>query len=121
MARCARGVLYGGVQEKCPGNHIIITTQIFVIFCRSKVSNLFHKKKAKLLANRTSQGNFLLLPLLPPSSLERFFFLAHFFLFSLHHVFPLRGVRAAFISFHFGLFGLRLNRHFHRELPVNIC
>ena len=30
-------------------------------------------------------------------------------------------VRAAFISFHFGLFGLRLNRHFLRELPVNIC
>ena len=57
--------------------------------------NLFHKK-AKLLANRTSQGNFHLLPLLPPSSLERFFEL----IFLACTMFSLLGVSGQ-LSFHF--------------------
>ena len=137
MARWrSRGFCMGEYRDFGSEKNIIITTYEHSSFVVVKFQ-IFFIKKAKLLANRTYQGNFHLLPLLPPSSLERFFF-SSFFFFWLAPCFPSRGVRTAFISFlactmfsllgvsgqrsfHFGLFGLRLNRHFHRELPVNIC
>ena len=67
------GVLYGGVQEFQVRKNIITTTYEHPSFVVVKFQIFFIKKKQKLLANRTSQGNFHLLPLLPPSSLERFF------------------------------------------------
>ena len=59
--RSLAGVLYGGVQGFQVRKNIIITTQIFVIFCPSKVSNLFHKKSKTVGQQNLSRE-------LPPST-----------------------------------------------------
>ena len=35
------GVLYGGVQEKCPGRHIIITTGIYLAPAGNKINGIY--------------------------------------------------------------------------------